>query len=166
MDTETLYSIFAYLNEPVDAGLIKLLQVCDIGCYDSFCNLSEINFTIECNNFYRRKISGDALSPGKLTVLNNIGKKVARMNESEFDLMVSNIPQAEMKYPLMQEMTEKLSGKPYSDMLKGISTIFRIRGGRQLHQIITGTLPLPSTASVDSYLNGFESITEGELQVN
>ena len=62
-------------------------------------------------------------------------------------------------------MKSQVTTYGYPDILKDFSLMIRLKGGRQLHQLSSNNLPIPSTASTDKYLADMEFITEGRIQV-
>lgn len=90
------------------------------------------------------------------------------MDKDEFENTFNDsIPDAKCQsnYNLLNELNNQDGSQKYSETIKNFSLLIRLKAGRDVHEILSGNLPLPKTSTADKYLANFDVIIEGELQI-
>lgn len=119
--------------------------------------------------FREKKIS---VKPGDVIMLRKIGEIVSKMTEDEFGVEFLGNSEDEKEeigtkrnFPLLKELNKQENQKDYSQALKDVSVLIRLQAGRSVHKFLSDNLPMPKTSATDKYLQQFDYIQEGELQV-
>lgn len=121
-------------------SLVKLLTTLGVNNYITICELKSKSFI----------------------------NKISELTEEEFDeIFLCKVGESEPDDDQsLKELNKQVSNKKYSQTLKDFSVLVRLQVGRQIYQLLSNNLPLPKTKTTDHYLQQYEYVNEGELQVN
>lgn len=148
--------------------LISILNEIGVVNYISMCELKSDSFLEKCEKYLDKKKVD--LKPGDCVLLKKIGNTISNMSEKEFnkhflDEYEEEIVKNKEKFPLLDELNRQVGKKNYSEPLKDMSVWIRCQAGRLVHQFLSDNLPMPKTSATDKYLQNFDYVNEGELQV-
>lgn len=165
MNRSNYENLFHHLKIENHVEVIKLLPKCDLDNFDALCHLQDWNFVNDCHRFYCK--TSKELSPGRLVLIQSIGKNVSELSEDDFYTIIEPVPvRDENKYPFLDLLNQQKNEYKCNETLLDMSTYIRIKDGRQLHQVLSTNLPLPSTSTVDNIIQKMDYVGEGEIQVS
>lgn len=158
-----------FLNKIVDYFKIthpisEILPMMGLVTFESIAALKDLQLVIRVVTRYRER-TGIEVDLGIEATLLHIGSETLSKGRQFFDNIDTESPLREYRSQLLKLMLPQVGKHVYNDDLKKIATIFRIRGGRQLYEILCANLPLPNISTVDNYIHSTILINEGEMRV-
>lgn len=145
--------------------LSELLPMMSLVTFETIAALKNLPFVIRVCTKYKEK-TGKELDLAAEAALLYIGAETIAKGKQFFNDIDDETPVIENRCKLVQLLLEQIGNHVYQEDVKKIATLFRIRSGRQMYEIMCANLPLPNITTVDSYIHSTTAINEAELRVS